>query len=77
MLRDSADTLFMNITIYDYLWNYRCNLVKKIQEIAPALVPTNNSGVLYQVKITSNVINLIANLQHFFSFSCIDLRRFQ
>lgn len=77
MLRDSADTLFMNITIYDYLWNYKCNLVQKIQEIAPALVPTNNSGVLYQVKMIANVINSIETHTTMFPFSCIDLRRFQ
>lgn len=56
MMRES-DTMFVNITIYDYLWNYRSDLIGRIRTFAPFLVPTDNSGVLYQV---SNVAHLIA-----------------
>lgn len=48
MLRES-DTMFVNITVYDYLWNYRSDLIGRIRTFAPFLVPTDNSGVLYQV----------------------------
>lgn len=48
MLRDT-DPLFVNITIYDYLWNYKSDLILRIKAFTPYLVPTDNSGVLYQV----------------------------
>lgn len=43
------DTMFLNMTVYDYLWYYRSSIVHRVQSIAPFLVPTNNSGCLYQV----------------------------
>lgn len=49
MLETSGDPLFLNMTIYDYLWYYKTDLIARVQEIAPSFVPTNNSGCLYQV----------------------------
>lgn len=61
MLRDS-DPLFINITIYDYLWNYRSDLINRIRTFAPYMVPTDNSGVLYQVNgITFQANRLYGN----------------
>lgn len=49
LLAESTDSLFMNVTIYDYMWNFRSDLVDKVMNFAEFLVPTNNSGILYQV----------------------------
>lgn len=49
MLRQSMDTIFFNISVYDYLWNYKSDLIQNIQTLAPFLVPTDNSGVLHTV----------------------------
>lgn len=49
MLDSSGDPMFLNMTIYDYLWFYRSDVIHRVQEFAPGLVPTNNSGVLFQV----------------------------
>lgn len=51
------EPLFLNITIYDYLWRYESDFIKTLYNmnvfginIGQFFVPTNNSGVLYQVK---------------------------
>lgn len=48
MLGDE-DTMFLNMTVHDYLWYYKSSIIQRVQSIAPFLVPTNNSGCLYQV----------------------------
>lgn len=45
----SADPVFINITIGDYLWNYRSSLVSKAKAFLPFMVPTDNSGILHTV----------------------------
>lgn len=50
MLNDD-DKLFVNTTIYDYLWHYRSSVVDRVYNLLPFLVPTNNSGCLHQVNI--------------------------
>lgn len=49
LLDDSVDTLFLNMTINDYLWYYKADFIDRAQKIVPSFVPTNNSGCLYQV----------------------------
>lgn len=56
MLLGEEDSLFLNMTIYDYLWYYRSSIVHRVQKFAPFLVPTNNSGCLYQVCIFTDQI---------------------
>lgn len=49
MLENSQDTLFMNMTIYQYLWDYKSDFIQNAKSIVPFMVPTENSGVMYQV----------------------------
>lgn len=46
----TKDNVFINITIYDLLWNYKSVLLTKIKEFIPFLIPTDNSGILYTVR---------------------------
>ncbi|XP_055312285.1 scavenger receptor class B member 1-like isoform X2 [Sitodiplosis mosellana] len=48
MLGDE-DTVFLNMTVFDYLWFYRSSVIQRVQNIASFLVPTNNSGCLHQI----------------------------
>lgn len=50
------EPLFLNMTIYDYLWRYESDFIQSMYNIdvlgfniGQFIVPTNNSGVLYQV----------------------------
>ncbi|XP_031632460.1 lysosome membrane protein 2-like [Contarinia nasturtii] len=44
------DTLFLNMTVRDYLWNYKSDIVERVyNSFFSFLVPTNNSGCLYQI----------------------------
>ncbi|KAG4072531.1 hypothetical protein HA402_004620 [Bradysia odoriphaga] len=44
-----SDGLFINITVYDYLWNYRSKLIEKAEELVPSMVPTTNCGILHGI----------------------------
>lgn len=81
------EPLFLNITIYDYLWRYESDFIKSLYNInllgfniGQYIVPTNNSGVLYQVKtIYKNPpkfqLNIFFIIFSFFNSSfCLDLR---
>lgn len=50
ILRNSLDSLFINITIYQYLWDYKSDLIQTVKQFAPFMVPTENSGALFQVR---------------------------
>lgn len=75
MLRES-DTMFVNITVYDYLWNYRSDLIGRIRTFAPFLVPTDNSGVLYQVSafLPFDYCNMLIAADECCSVSSVSLR---
>lgn len=50
ILQNSAeDHIFLNMTIYDYLWEYRSTLVQKARTLVPFMVPTENSGIMHTV----------------------------
>lgn len=42
----------MNITVYQYLWDYKSDLIQTVKTLVPFMVPTENSGALYQVSST-------------------------
>lgn len=42
----TGDTAFINITVYDYLWNYRSKLVSSAKMLVPFMVPVENAGIL-------------------------------
>uniref|UniRef100_A0A182WMJ9 Scavenger receptor class B n=1 Tax=Anopheles minimus TaxID=112268 RepID=A0A182WMJ9_9DIPT len=42
----SGDTVFTRISIYDYLWNTRPRFLNEARKFVPAMVPTDNVGVL-------------------------------
>ncbi|XP_037052523.1 platelet glycoprotein 4-like [Bradysia coprophila] len=44
--RRYSDGLFINITIYDYLWNFRSKLLEKAWEVVPSMIPILNCGAL-------------------------------
>lgn len=45
----AGDSVFINITIGDYLWNYQSSLVRQAGTLVPFMVPTDNSGILHTV----------------------------
>lgn len=49
MLETSHDKIFMNMTVYQYLWDFHSELIQQAKKIVPFMVPTENSGVMYQV----------------------------
>lgn len=42
----TGDTAFINITVHDYLWNYRSKLVSSAKVLVPFMVPVENAGIL-------------------------------
>lgn len=67
-VRSAKESLFRNMTVYDYLWNYTSPSLENIRSLFPFMVPTDNNGVLYQVRIDGR----------FFSFHphLVDIRHF-
>lgn len=47
----TGDTAFINITVYDYLWNYRSKLVQRASQLVPFMVPVDNAGILAIVSL--------------------------
>uniref|UniRef100_A0A182ME21 Uncharacterized protein n=1 Tax=Anopheles culicifacies TaxID=139723 RepID=A0A182ME21_9DIPT len=42
----SRDSVFRQMTVYDYLWNMRPPILKEARKYVPGMVPTENVGVL-------------------------------
>lgn len=45
----ARDTLFLNTTIYNYLWNATSPTIKLVKNILPFMVPMDNMGILHIV----------------------------
>lgn len=74
--RSTEEPLFLNMTVWNFLWNYRSSLVMKAKSLVPFMVPIENSGMLHIVRSHSllnalplNVISDIYIERHIFSFS--------
>lgn len=52
----ARDTLFLNTTIYNYLWNATSPTIKLIKNILPFMVPMDNMGILH---IVSRYLSLL------------------
>lgn len=50
----SDEEVFMNISIYNFLWNYKSPLLQTAKDIVPFMVPTVNSGILHGVSSFNN-----------------------
>lgn len=44
--RSTEESLFLNMTVWDYLWNYHSVLVSRAKDLVPFLVPIENTGIL-------------------------------
>lgn len=51
MLNSADEPIFVNITVYDFLWNYRSDVISLAHKVIPSLVPVNNMGIMHQVRI--------------------------
>lgn len=58
----------MNITVYQYLWEYKSDLLQKVRSFAPFLVPTENSGALHTVIFIFISLIILFSLQMFLFF---------
>lgn len=57
MLTSLDEPIFLNTTVYDFLWNYRSNVISVAHKILPDLVPVENLGVMHRVsRIDDKVI---------------------
>ncbi|CAB0014992.1 unnamed protein product [Nesidiocoris tenuis] len=57
MVRRAGSKPFVNAQVWDYFWNFTDPLFDVLASIAPALVPTKNTGILHTVyeDFTDNV----------------------
>lgn len=51
MVRRAGSKPFVNAQVWDYFWNFTDPLFDVLASIAPALVPTKNTGILHTVRI--------------------------
>lgn len=42
----TGDTAFVNVTVHDFLWNFRSKLMRRASTLVPFLVPVDNAGIL-------------------------------
>ncbi|KAJ6647542.1 Scavenger receptor class B member 1 [Pseudolycoriella hygida] len=54
MEKQYNEGLFINISIYDYLWNYKSRVLEKAKALAPTMVPTLNSGILHGIYVENS-----------------------
>lgn len=50
MLNSGKEPIFLNITVYDLLWNYNSDVITLANKVLPSLVPVNNLGILHRVR---------------------------
>lgn len=56
MLNSADEPIFLNITVYDFLWNYHSDVITLANKVLPSLVPVNNLGILHRVsRIVANI----------------------
>lgn len=52
------ESLFVNRTIYDFLWNFTSPTLEKLKTVVPSsLIPSSNAGVLFNVSILLILLN--------------------
>lgn len=49
--RSTEESLFLNMTVWEYLWNYHSVLVSRAKDLVPFLVPIDNTGILNIVSL--------------------------
>lgn len=50
MLNSADEPIFLNMTVYDFLWNYNSDVITLANKVLPMLVPVKNLGILQQVR---------------------------
>lgn len=70
----TGDTAFINITVYDYLWNYRSKMVRGAKRLVPFMVPVENSGILAIVSTPNGcwILYSVINCQHVYFLESIN-----
>ena len=63
-----SDSVFINTTIYNYLWNSSSLLIERTKNLLPSMVPTENMGVLAHVSVVK-VATFPKNVSNFNFFS--------
>ena len=58
MLNSANEPIFVNITVYDFLWNYHSDVITLANKMLPMLVPVRNLGVMHRVG------GVLRDLQH-------------
>lgn len=62
----NKESLFVNQTIYNYLWNFTSPTLEQLKSIVPSfIIPRTNAGVLYNVSLKN--ISIIIFMQKLFS----------
>lgn len=61
ILSSSGDEVFMNTTVYNYLWNQTSPIIKAAKKIVPFMVPLENIGTL---NVMYNDYNDRVNVRH-------------
>ncbi|XP_058834841.1 platelet glycoprotein 4 isoform X2 [Topomyia yanbarensis] len=61
ILSSSGDEVFMNTTVYNYLWNVTSPIMKSARKVVPFMVPLENIGVL---SVMYNDYNDRVNIRH-------------
>lgn len=49
MLNSAEEPIFINITVYDFLWNYNSDVITLANKVLPMLVPVTNLGILHRI----------------------------
>lgn len=49
ILNSQNEPVFMNTTVYDFLWNYKSEVITLGNSFLPSLVPVNNLGIMHQM----------------------------
>lgn len=50
MLNSADEPIFVNITVYDLLWNYKSDVITLANKVLPSLVPVQNLGIMHNVR---------------------------
>lgn len=52
--KSTAEDLFLNLTVYQYLWNFTTPMIENARTFVPFMVPIENSGFLFNVSSLLN-----------------------
>lgn len=51
MLNSKDEPIFINTTVYDFLWSYHSDVITLANNVLPSLVPVDNLGIMQQVTL--------------------------